>query len=106
MSLKKIVYASAIALALTASNAHAFASDCGDSLWKFSAIEALTCVFSVSGKPHLPGLTLPGRNRVPAAAGTFLLWAPCCQRRLQDTPRYTPKPSPGVERAASSPLSS
>ncbi|AAY92045.1 conserved hypothetical protein [Pseudomonas protegens Pf-5] len=46
MSLKKIVYASAIALALTASNAHAFASDCGDSLWKFSAIEALTCVFS------------------------------------------------------------
>ncbi|WP_185073704.1 hypothetical protein [Pseudomonas protegens] len=46
MSLKKIVYASAIALALTASNAHAFASDCSDSLWKFSAIEALTCVFS------------------------------------------------------------
>lgn len=28
------------------------------------------------------------------------------QRRLHDTPTYTARPSPGVERAASSPLSS
>ncbi|AZE49296.1 hypothetical protein C4K04_3624 [Pseudomonas chlororaphis] len=46
MSFKKIVYASTVVLALTASNAHAFARDCNDSLWKFSGIEALTCIFS------------------------------------------------------------
>ncbi|MFJ4345461.1 hypothetical protein [Pseudomonas sp. NPDC089401] len=44
--MKKILYASAIALTLTASNAHAFANSCSDSLWKFSGIEALTCIFS------------------------------------------------------------
>ena len=46
MSVKKILYASAIAFAQSTSNPYAFAESCSDSWWKFSGIEALTCLFS------------------------------------------------------------